>query len=359
MKSAETHPWSFRAVLPEQALEGRLPSIEKHRGGTVRNSEKERARLFTALWDATPNPMWICRLLPDGDFQFTGISDACALILPTLRPGLLMSALLTESPADPASALAPALRRCITTGKAIEVLLDVDGQASRKTFKVDIIPLPDPISSPGTGSAASIAPCTIVGIGCDLGIAYAELLEQNEELRRVGERYLDLALKDPLTGLANRRCFQEVADKEFERARRYGRELTLILLDMDNLKLVNDEQGHQAGDAALKAIGAALTSASRTTDTVARIGGDEFALILPETSCADGIAIAARARAATAKGYQLPDGRQANLGISAGAAGLTSTDATFDSIFVRSDRALYRAKNTGKNHTEADCPDLP
>ena len=303
--------------------------------------------------------MLICQLLPDGDFQFLEISDSCALMLPSLRRGLLMSELMAASPADPATALAPALRQCMASGRAIEVLLNVDGKVTQNTFKMDFIPLADAVPSITPGSAATCAPCTIVGVGCDLRMALAEILKHNEELRKAGERYLDLALRDPLTGLANRRCFQEVADKEFERARRYNRELTLILLDMDDLKLVNDEQGHQAGDTALKTIGAALIGVARATDTVARIGGDEFAIILPETSCADGIAIAGRARAAIARGYMLPDGRQATMSISAGAAGIISTDATFDSIFIRSDRALYRAKNTGKNRIEADFPDLP
>jgi len=321
----------------------------------VRKSQKDRARFFSALWDATPSPMWLCRVLANGDYQFTDISDTCSAVLPGLQQGMLLSDLLADSPADPVAALAPALRQCHASGRAIAVLLELGGPASRKTFKVDMVPVPDPDPAKGPGTTGRHA---IMGIGCDLDIAYAELLKQNEELRKAGERYLDLALKDPLTGLANRRGFQEVAEKEFERARRYGRNLTLILLDMDNLKLVNDEQGHQAGDAALKAIGVALTGASRATDTVARIGGDEFALILPETSCTDGIMIAARARAATAKGYMMPDGRHATLSMSAGAAGLISTDVSFDSIFIRSDRALYRAKNTGKDRTEADCPDL-
>jgi diguanylate cyclase (GGDEF)-like protein len=324
----------------------------------VRKSEKERARLFSALWDATPNPMWICRLLPEDDYEFTDINDSCHELLPGLHKGRLMSELLASSPPDPAVALVPVLRKCKSSGKATELLLGVEHKAGRKTFKMDLIPIftLSPPASEGQGASDTHA---ILGIGYNLDTAYAELLKQNEELRKAGERYLDLALRDPLTGLANRRCFQEVADKEFERARRYGRELTLILLDMDNLKLVNDEQGHQAGDAALKAIGAALSAASRATDTVARIGGDEFALILPETSCADGIAIAARARAAIAKGYLMPDGKPATLTMSAGAAGRISTDATFDSIFIRSDRALYRAKNTGRDRTESDCPDLP
>jgi diguanylate cyclase (GGDEF)-like protein len=345
------------AGLPEKTLEARLPFIENYRGGMVRKSEKERARLFSALWDATPNPMWICTLLPDDDLQVTATSDICQIMLPGLHQGMLMSELQAKSPADQVASLIPALRQSMATGRAAEALLHLDGKAGRQALKIDIIPIPASAPASTKGSSPPGVP-SVLCIGCDLHIAYAELLNQNEELRKAGERYLDLALKDPLTGLANRRCFQEVADKEFERARRYGRQLTVILLDMDNLKLVNDEQGHQAGDAALKAIGVALTSVSRATDTVARIGGDEFALILPETSCTDGVAIAARARAATAKGYLLPDGRQATLSMSTGAAGLISTDASFDSIFIRSDRALYRAKNTGKNRTEADCPDL-
>ncbi|MFH2113527.1 MAG: GGDEF domain-containing protein [Spirochaetota bacterium] len=331
--------------------------IEKYRGGNVRKPEKERARLFSALWETTLDPMWICRLLPGNDYEFTDISKACSLLLPGLRRGLLMSELLALSPTDPATALAPALRQCVATGKAADALLHVDGKTGRKTLKIEIIPVPHAALDSTKGSSAT-SHQYLMGIGYDLEIAYAELLKQNDELRKAGERYLDLALTDSLTGLANRRCFQDVADKEFERARRYGRELTLILLDMDNLKRVNDEQGHQAGDAALKAIAVALSGASRATDTVARIGGDEFALILPETSCADGIVIAGRARSATAKGYRTLDGKKAALSMSAGAAGIIHTDAAFDTIFIRADRALYRAKNTGKNRTEADCPDL-
>jgi diguanylate cyclase (GGDEF)-like protein len=335
----------------------------------VRKPDKERARLFSALWEATLNPMWVCRVLPGDDYEFTEVSNACTLLLPSLRPGQLMSELVARSPKDPATALTPALRQCAATGKTTEALLNVDGKAGRKTLKIEMIPIPEAAPAPAKASAPTAARGSaresiatshhcIMGIGCDLDIAYAELLKQNDELRKAGERYLDLALTDPLTGLANRRSFQDVADREFDRARRYGRQLTLILLDMDNLKRVNDEQGHQAGDAALKAIAAALTSASRATDTVARIGGDEFAIILPETSCPDGIIIASRARLATEKGYRTLDGIQSNLSLSAGASGIIETDATFDTVFIRADRALYRAKNTGKNRTEADCPDL-
>ena len=335
----------------------KLIFIEKRRGGNVRKLDKERARLFSTLWDTTNNPMWICQQLPNNDFEFTDLNKACLEILPGLRKGLRLSEVLARSPNDPATALAPALGQCAASGKAVEILLNVGNKADRKTFKIDILPIPESALSSEMTTSFNGHLC-VLGIGCDLENAYSELLKQNEELRKAGERYLDLALRDPLTGLSNRRSFQEVADKEFERARRYGRDLTLILLDMDNLKRVNDEQGHQAGDAALKAIAIALTSASRATDTIARIGGDEFALILPETSCADGIAIAERARLTTMNGYPMPDGKQAALSLSAGAAGLNHTDANFDAIFIRADRALYRAKNTGKNRTQADCPDL-
>nr|MDQ3806193.1 diguanylate cyclase [Acidobacteriota bacterium] len=116
------------------------------------------------------------------------------------------------------------------------------------------------------------------------------------------KRYLDsceeAAFTDHLTGLANRRRFERQLEREVARTERYGHPFCLLLLDLDNLKRVNDTFGHDAGDEALRRVGGAIQSGTRGIDTGARIGGDEFAVILPETSCARGLEVAERLRTA-------------------------------------------------------------
>jgi diguanylate cyclase (GGDEF)-like protein len=153
-----------------------------------------------------------------------------------------------------------------------------------------------------------------------------------------------LADLDSLTGLYNRRCFHAFLEREVARARRYERRLAVVVLDLDNFKRINDRIGHLAGDSVLADVAERIRGAVRTTDIPARVGGDEFAIILPESTRADGERLAARImRAVTAA----PTDNTGTLHVSAGVAEMGREDSSND-VFERADLALYRAKGEGK-----------
>lgn len=166
------------------------------------------------------------------------------------------------------------------------------------------------------------------------------------------ERYVEanrLADLDSLTGLANRRVFHELLAREVARSRRYGRRLALIVLDLDDFKRINDRIGHLAGDTVLAEVAARLRSVVRTTDIACRVGGDEFAVILPESTRGDADHLGARIERAV--GIQ-PIAKAGTLKISAGVAEL-SPDDTADDLFERADQDLYRAKAASKHRGRA------
>lgn len=178
-------------------------------------------------------------------------------------------------------------------------------------------------------------------------VAGRRLLE--EELRR-------LASTDPLTGLYNRRRFQEAIERELERARRYGHSLSLLVADLDHFKRINDQHGHAAGDRALQIFADVCRLNLRSLDAVGRMGGEEFAILLPETD-ADGALLAAeRIRAETAL-FSAEEKDVPAFTVSIGVATLTERPAeneagVADRLFARADQALYRAKERGRNRVE-------
>ena len=170
------------------------------------------------------------------------------------------------------------------------------------------------------------------------------------------QRVEELSRTDRLLGICNRGAFDERLREEFDRARRYGRSLSLILLDMDNLKACNDLHGHTTGDEALRQIASAAKSCLRTTDLVARYGGDEIAAILPETDLQKALRAAERVKELVAE-LKLPvegNGRFLTLSLSAGVAELDPTTMrTAKDLINEADAALYCAKREGRNRVVA------
>ncbi|HEY5660877.1 MAG TPA: GGDEF domain-containing protein [Gaiellaceae bacterium] len=161
------------------------------------------------------------------------------------------------------------------------------------------------------------------------------------------------AITDDLTGLVNRRRFIEALDAEVERARSFGSPLTIVLADLDNFKQVNDEFGHHGGDVVLRAFADLIRSHVRDVDVSGRIGGEEFAILLPETDNAGASRVAERMRRSLNEvSIPLSEGASIHVASSFGVAAL-SPGQTGDDLLRAADAALYRAKDEGKNRVVA------
>lgn len=155
---------------------------------------------------------------------------------------------------------------------------------------------------------------------------------------------------DVLTGAFNRRHFYLFGERELSRARRIEDPLSLLMLDIDHFKRINDEYGHDIGDEALKLLTRTCLQQLRPHDLFARTGGEEFAALLPHTGIADAAMVAERIRR-TVAGLALPlaDGRELRFTVSIGAAQWHAGDADLDALFKRADQKLYQAKEEGRD----------
>ena len=167
----------------------------------------------------------------------------------------------------------------------------------------------------------------------------------------------DAARRDPLTGLLNRRGFQEAFDVEIERARRTEQALSVIVGDLDHFKNVNDEFGHPAGDDVLRAVADALHEGKRSWDAAARVGGEEFAILAPDTDEHGAYILAERVRGA----IELSSGRAGGGGVTAsfGIASFPVHGQTAASLLQAGDQALYAAKRLGRNRTVISSAEVP
>ncbi len=184
--------------------------------------------------------------------------------------------------------------------------------------------------------------------------------ERTEELRQANERLSELSFSDSLTGISNRRRFDEVLETEWKRGVRLGHPLSLVMADIDFFKRYNDALGHQAGDRCIVEVAGVLQAmARRAGDLVARYGGEEFMLLLPATSAADAAIVAETARAKVeALGIPHPNGASpfvtASFGVATFVPGTSVPGAAGDPapLVSAADAALYRAKSAGRNRVE-------
>ncbi|MFQ5931744.1 MAG: GGDEF domain-containing protein [Nitrospiraceae bacterium] len=167
-------------------------------------------------------------------------------------------------------------------------------------------------------------------------------------LHQQADQMAKLAHTDPLTGLSNRRHLFEQLESEFARAQRYRRPFCLLYIDMDGFKAINDQFGHLFGDEILRGSARAMGAVLRATDLLARIGGDEFAVLLPETDLVGAEHVAAKLRKSlTAYGSQLSPSLP-SLTLSVGVGLISEDDDAIEDILARADKAQYLAKSSGK-----------
>ncbi len=196
----------------------------------------------------------------------------------------------------------------------------------------------------GLGFAIASA-CALLS-GPPVGYAVLRLIFELETSR---QRIAELAVTDELTGCYNRRHFMERAELEWLRSRRHQMPLALILLDADDFKQVNDTHGHQCGDHLLREMALQCRASLRGTDVLARFGGEELVVLLPQTDLAGALAIAERIR------HQVQDlavswqGQAVTATVSLGVAALHAGHASVDTLIRDADQALYEAKRAGRN----------
>jgi diguanylate cyclase (GGDEF)-like protein len=262
--------------------------------------------------------------------EMLGTTDHWRSFYDQERPTL--ADLLLQNGADQAAQLFPRGARAITpaAGLSIESWHDMPRAGRRRYLAADASP--------------------IFGAGGELSAVVETLRDLTEE--KMAQVALEqLATRDGLTGLANRRCFDDTLHAEWARALRQKQPLSLLMVDVDNFKAYNDAHGHLGGDECLKRVARAVASEMRANDLVARYGGEEFAVILPNQSLKGAAIVAERIRCRVEQ-LQLPchfaPGRNVTVSIGAATALAGPGNSASDLVAI-ADAALYRAKHLGRN----------
>ncbi|MGE5657702.1 MAG: diguanylate cyclase [Actinomycetota bacterium] len=179
---------------------------------------------------------------------------------------------------------------------------------------------------------------------------FKKLLDEQAILTEELEK---LATTDPLTGVWNRRHLFALAEREITRVHRYNRPLSLLIIDIDHFKIINDTYGHAGGDEVLAILAKTVLNCLRKADFFGRFGGEEFVAFLPETTLKTAVAAAERIRENLANIVISVDEQQIRITVSIGVASYQKEDLTIDALLQRADKALYQAKNQGRNQVAA------
>lgn len=182
-----------------------------------------------------------------------------------------------------------------------------------------------------------------------LNIANKQLAEELEEKKELEKHLKHQASTDPLTGLMNRRSFFDTCTKEMEHAIRYDTELSYLTIDIDKFKAINDTYGHPFGDEVIRSLAQQMIENSRTTDYIGRIGGEEFAILMPATGMDSAFHIADRLRENIAKHKIIFENKVVQVTVSIGLSYYRKKDNDIQTIIKRSDKALYEAKDSGRD----------
>jgi len=218
--------------------------------------------------------------------------------------------------------------------------------------------VPVRIPEPALRVMYAFSALSAMALTCLFSYLFRLEIDRAEEALTESNRALErLAVLDPLTGVANRRALEQQLEQEWERARRHGTEVALLVCDVDHFKAYNDRYGHVAGDACLQQVASTLEGViRRATDLVARYGGEEFVVVLPETPLAGALRIAEDARRSVAE-LAIPHDAAGDAGVvtlSIGVAcGGPGSAASPDELLKRADVALYEAKRQGRNTVQA------
>jgi diguanylate cyclase (GGDEF)-like protein len=334
-------------------LEGLMDSMVRELTGVIEQSQREgqRTRMLGELAGSIDLDEVLARVL-EAAGSVEGV-DA-ALITITAQPGgepIVATLGLSAEEAERRAVLAPPDGR---EARAISMSYEydaeqesADGEAIRSGVAV---PLP--------GETGQLGLLTIFTRSSEHTFGEEQVSELEELALRAGpaienaRRFREarqLADLDALTGLHNRRYFHETLAREVARAHRYNRNLALIIFDLDDFKAINDRIGHLSGDAVLAEAAERIREVVRSADIACRVGGDEFAVILPESKLGDADQLYARLRKALSS---KPVGQAGPLTMSAGVAGLQPDDDAI-AFFQRADNALYSAKEAGKGQVVA------
>jgi diguanylate cyclase (GGDEF)-like protein len=205
------------------------------------------------------------------------------------------------------------------------------------------------IAPPGSGG---IPPQTVAVVGINVTalvlLAYVAMVIAREQ-RRARDAAIRLSTIDPLTGLFNRTFFFAAVEREIARSARSGRGFCLLMMDLDELKLINDRHGHFFGDRVLRGVGEVIRSGGRRIDTAARYGGDEFVVLLPETDPTGAYVLAEKIRQEVAE-LRVPVGASAiHPSVSIGVVSYPDDGRTSDELMITADTSMYRSKRAGKN----------